>query len=26
LPRRGLKRIEVDGQTFWIPNVDSPAA
>lgn len=21
LPRRGLKRIEVDGQTFWIPNV-----
>jgi hypothetical protein len=26
LPRRGLKRMEVDGQAFWIPNVDSPAA
>ena len=21
LPRRGLKRVEVDGQTFWIPDV-----
>ena len=21
LPERGLKRVEVDGQTFWIPNV-----
>lgn len=26
LPRRGLKRIEVDSQTFWIPNLDSPSA
>lgn len=26
LPKRGLKDVEVDGQTFWIPNVvDSPA-
>lgn len=25
LPKRGLKNLEVDGQTFWIPNVvDSP--
>jgi hypothetical protein len=21
LPKYGLKRMEVDGQTFWIPNV-----
>lgn len=26
LPRRGLKRMEIDGQAFWIPNIDSPAA
>jgi hypothetical protein len=29
LPKHGLKRMEVDGQTFWIPNVvsnESPAA
>lgn len=25
LPARGLKRIEVDGQTFWIPNVEATA-
>jgi hypothetical protein len=28
LPKHGLKRTEVDGQTFWIPNVvpnDNPA-
>jgi hypothetical protein len=24
LPRRGLKRVEVDGQAFWIPNTESP--
>jgi len=23
LPKHGLKEVEVDGQTFWIPNVDS---
>lgn len=23
LPKNGLRRIEVDGQTFWIPNVDA---
>ena len=23
LPKHGLKQVEVDGQTFWIPNVDS---
>jgi hypothetical protein len=26
LPKRGLKRIEVDGQTFWIPNVPLDAS
>jgi hypothetical protein len=28
LPKHGLKPLEVDGQTFWIPNVDnnSPSA
>jgi hypothetical protein len=25
LPKHGLKRIEVDGQTFWIPNVSLDA-
>jgi len=24
LPRNGLKSVEVDGQTFWIPNVVDP--
>ena len=24
LPKNGLKNVEVDGQTFWIPNVDLP--
>lgn len=26
LPKHGLKEVEVDGQTFWIPNVDSNAS
>ena len=25
LPRRGLKRMEIDGQAFWIPDTDTPA-
>ncbi|MGH9932047.1 MAG: hypothetical protein ACREA9_22835, partial [Pyrinomonadaceae bacterium] len=26
LPKHGLKQVEVDGQTFWIPNVASDSA
>jgi hypothetical protein len=26
LPKQGLKSLEADGQTFWVPNVDRPPA